>query len=90
MGRVGSCRTLGAGYHRYMTATLTREVRKLSLAEKIQLVENLWDQVAAEGDGLSVPDSHKDLLDARLAAHLEAPDSAISLDEFRRRLAARL
>jgi putative addiction module component (TIGR02574 family) len=73
-----------------MTATLTREVRKLSQAEKIQLAENLWDQVATEGDALPVPESHKQLLDARLAAHLEAPDSAITLNEFRRRLAARL
>ena len=73
-----------------MTATLTREVRKLSQAEKIQLAENLWDQVATEGDALPVPASHKQLLDARLAAYLQAPDSAITLGEFRRRLAARL
>ena len=73
-----------------MTATLTKEVRKLSVAEKIQLAEDLWDEVAAAGDDLLVPDAHKRLLEARLAAHLESPDSAITLEEFRQRLARRL
>jgi putative addiction module component (TIGR02574 family) len=73
-----------------MTETLAREVRKLSVAEKIQLAESLWDEVTAQPDDLPVPDAHKRLLDARLAAHLKAPDSAITLDEFRRRLACRL
>jgi len=70
-----------------MTATLAKEVNKLSVAEKIQLVEDLWDELAAEPDFLPVPDSHKRELDARLAARLAAPDSALSLEEYRKRLA---
>jgi putative addiction module component (TIGR02574 family) len=73
-----------------VTATLEKEVRKLSVAEKIRLVEDLWDEVAAHGDDLPVPESHKRLLDARLAEHLASPDSAITVKEFRRRLAVRL
>jgi putative addiction module component (TIGR02574 family) len=69
---------------------LAKEVRKLSVAEKIQLAEALWDEVAARPDELPVPEAHKQLLDTRLAAHLASPDSAITLDEFRRRLARRL
>jgi putative addiction module component (TIGR02574 family) len=65
-------------------------MRKLCQAEKIQLAENLWDEVANEADDLPVPESHKRLLEARLAAHLAAPGSTITLDEFRKRLAARL
>lgn len=86
MGCVGT----RAVYRFDVTATLTKEVRKLSVAEKIHLAEALWDEVAARPSGLPVPDSHKRLLDARMAAHLESPDSAITLDEFRRRLARRL
>lgn len=73
-----------------MTATLAKEVGKLSTAEKIQLLENLWDEVADEGKDLSVPDSHKRLLKKRLAAHLKSPESSITVEEFRRRLARRL
>lgn len=60
------------------------------MAEKIQLAETLWDEVAAQPDEMPVPDAHKRLLDARLVEHLEASESAITLDEFRRRLARRL
>jgi putative addiction module component (TIGR02574 family) len=73
-----------------MTATLVKEVRKLSPAEKIRLAEDLWDEVAGQDDELAVPESHKVLLDARLAAHLKSPKSAIPLAEFRDRLARRL
>jgi putative addiction module component (TIGR02574 family) len=70
-----------------MTAVLAKEVDKLSVAEKIQLVEDLWDELAAEPGLLPVPESHKRELDARLEAHLANPDSAISIAEYRKRLA---
>ena len=73
-----------------MTATLAKEVRKLSVSEKIRLAEDLWDAVAAAEETLPVPSSHKRLLDARLAAHRLAPEQTLSLDEFRRQLARRL
>jgi len=73
-----------------MTTTLTKEVQKLSMEEKIRLAEDLWDDIAAHGADLPVPHAHKRELDARLAAHLNNPDSAISLNEFRKRLAKQL
>lgn len=73
-----------------MTATLVKEVGKLSVAEKIRLAEDLWDDIAARGEELPVPAAHKRELQARLAAHLKAPESAITLAEFRRRLSRRL
>jgi putative addiction module component (TIGR02574 family) len=76
-------------YHFRMTATLAKEVNKLTIEEKIRLVEELWDEVAVQTEELQVPDSHKRLLDARLAAHLNSPKTAITLAEFRRRLARR-
>ena len=73
-----------------MTELLTNEVRKLSTAEKIQLAEAIWDEVAEAGDSLPVPPSHRRELDSRLKAHLKSPGSALKLEEFRRRLAKRL
>ena len=73
-----------------MTATLAKEVLKLTVAEKLRLAEDLWDDIAAQGDELPVPESHKRLLDDRLAAHLKSPESAITIGEFRRRLAGLL
>lgn len=87
---MAGCADRRALYDPTVTASLTKEVRKLSMAKKTQQAEVLWDEVAARPDDLPVPDAHKRLLDARLAAHLEAPDSAITLDEFRRCLARQL
>lgn len=72
-----------------MTETLAKEVGKLSFAEKILLAEDLWDEVAEQEEELPVPAAHKRLLDSRLATHLKSPDAAITLEEFRRRLARR-
>jgi putative addiction module component (TIGR02574 family) len=48
---------------------------RLSLAERLRLVEELWDSIVAEADALDVPQSHQDDLDRRLAAsHAERAD----------------
>ena len=44
-------------------------IDRLSLAERILLVEEIWDSVAAEAEALEVPQFHKDELDCRLAAY---------------------
>ena len=75
---------------RGVTDALTNEIGKLSVSEKIQLAETLWEQAAAHGDEVPVPAAHKRLLDARLAAHSQSPESARTLEEFRPRLARRL
>jgi putative addiction module component (TIGR02574 family) len=36
-------------------------------AERIQLIEDAWESLAASPDSVPVPDWHRDLLDERLA-----------------------
>lgn len=52
---------------RVMNANLSAEIRRLSSAEKIQLVEEIWDQVAEAAQALPVPKAHQAELDRRLA-----------------------
>jgi len=59
---------------------------ELSTAEKILLVEEMWDHIAAEDSGLHVPDGHKAELDARLAAYEANPGNTISLEELKSRI----
>ncbi|CAN5890075.1 hypothetical protein BH11GEM2_BH11GEM2_00310 [soil metagenome] len=40
---------------------------KLPPAERIQLIEDAWESVAASPESVPVPDCHRDLLDERLA-----------------------
>ena len=53
----------------------------LSPAEKMQLVQDLWGDLASNPENLPVPDWHIEELDRRMA-YLEAhPESAMSWEE---------
>lgn len=45
------------------------EIQKLSKEEKLQLVTELWDDIAAMPDDLPISKEEKDLLDARSSPH---------------------
>ena len=61
-------------------------IDRLSLAERILLVEEIWDSIAAESEVLEVPQPHKDELDRRLAAHDANPHSGSSWEDVKTRL----
>lgn len=61
-------------------------IDRLSLAERVLLVEEIWDSIAAEAEALEVPQSHKDELDVRLAAHDDNPGSGSSWGDVKTRL----
>ena len=54
-----------------------------SLAERILLVEEIWDGIAAEGEALKVPQSHKDELDRRISARDADPHSGASWEDVK-------
>ena len=66
------------------------QIQGLTKEEKLQLVEDLWDAIASMPDDLPVSDEEKALLEQRMKAHAESPDEALSLEEFKARLAERL
>jgi putative addiction module component (TIGR02574 family) len=48
-----------------------REIRRLSVAERIQLVEDLWDSIAEDTEMLPLTEEQRAELERRLA-HAEA------------------
>ena len=62
------------------------ELSNLSTAEKILLVEDLWDTITSEESSIPVPESHKTELDRRLSAANASPGSLLSLDELKSRV----
>lgn len=62
------------------------ELLKLSVPERIQLVEDLWDSIAADPEDFPLTDAQKSELDRRLEEHKADPDSAIPWAEVRERL----
>lgn len=61
-------------------------IDRLSLAERILLVEEIWDSIVTEVEALEVPQSHKDELDRRLAAYHADPHAGSSWEDVKRRL----
>lgn len=62
------------------------DLLQLSVSERIQLVEDLWDSVAADPENVPLTDAQKRELRRRLAEHKADPDAAIPWEEVRRRL----
>ena len=59
---------------------------RLTVAERIQLAEDLWDSLAEAPEVLALTDAQRDELDRRLAAHRADPDAAISWESLRQEL----
>jgi putative addiction module component (TIGR02574 family) len=62
------------------------EISKLSIPEKILLVEDLWDSISADEATIPVPESHKAELDQRFKRHQSAPDALLSFDDLKARI----
>jgi len=67
--------------------TLTKsDVLKLSVAERIQLVEDIWDTIADNPEKVPLSEEKKAELDRRLEAHQQNPDAAIPGDTVIKRI----
>jgi putative addiction module component (TIGR02574 family) len=64
--------------------TLLQEALRLPVAERLELVEQIWDSIAADASQVPVPDWHKAELDRRLA---EPNPERLTWDDARKRLA---
>ena len=60
------------------------EINKLSIPEKILLVEDLWDSISSDEPAVPVPQNHMDELDGRLGRYEAAPGNLLSLEELQR------
>ena len=66
-----------------MRADTIPEISRLSTAEKILLVEDLGDSIAADAAPLPVPQSHLDELERRWHRFAASPGDLLSLEELK-------
>ncbi len=63
------------------------EYLKLSVSERIQLVEDIWDSIAAEeSTPVELSQAQVDALHRRVAAHRADPSTAIQWEDVRSKL----
>jgi putative addiction module component (TIGR02574 family) len=58
-------------------------ILELSVAERIQLAQDIWDSIAADASNLPLTDAQRQELDRRLAAYQADPTGGSSWDLVR-------
>lgn len=66
-----------------MSPLALKEILQLSVAERVQLAEDIWDSIVATPEGLPVTDAQKQELDRRRDAHAKDPSATRSWEEIR-------
>lgn len=66
-----------------MSSNLTEEARKLSIAERIDLVEEIWDSIAEENGCFELSEAQKQELDRRLESFRANPSRGRTWEEIR-------
>ena len=65
-------------------------IDRLSVEERLALVEDLWDSIAEESAATSLTDAQRAELERRLADHEANPNDVIPWEEVKASITARL
>lgn len=72
-----------------MSKFSTAAVLKLPVAERLQLVEDIWNSIADVPDALEITDDERRLIDERLEAYHRNPQAGSPWEEVRARIISR-
>jgi putative addiction module component (TIGR02574 family) len=61
-------------------------IEALSASEKLKLVDELWASIGNEVEESEVTDEEKRILNERWERYLHDPSSALSLEQFRKKI----
>ena len=62
------------------------DILKLSITERILLVEAIWDSIATHPDSIEISASHKNIIDSELAKYAANPNNGSSWEEVRSKI----
>jgi putative addiction module component (TIGR02574 family) len=66
--------------------TQLSDILQLSVAERIQLVEDIWDSIATVPDAVSLTEEQEAELERRLEAYQANPNEGISWNDLKEKL----
>ena len=67
-----------------MSSNLTEEAKKLSIPERIALVEEIWDSIAEDNGCFELTQAQKQELDRRLESFRANPSQGRTWEEIKR------
>lgn len=65
---------------------IMHDILKLSVPERILMVEAIWDSIADNSENMELSDEAKLLLDERLEAHLKNPVEGFEWSDVKARI----
>lgn len=71
-----------------MTKLAKSNILHLSVSERIQLVEDIWDSIAEVPEAVDLTEAQKAELDRRLEVYHQNPDEGSPWAEVRKRITA--
>ncbi len=72
-----------------MTSKKLSDYEKMSVPERILVLQDLWDEISEDPDRVPVTQAQKIELDHRLARHRKSPDDVSSWPEVKMRIQAK-
>jgi putative addiction module component (TIGR02574 family) len=69
-----------------MNKLTANDALRLSIPERIQLVEDIWDTIASQAEALELTEEEKTLLDERLNTHHQDPTAGSPWGDVYQRL----
>ena len=69
-------------------STYVAEILEMSVAERLRIVEDIWDSIAADSKDLKISDELRLELDRRLEAYKNDPNAGVTWEELDNRLAS--
>ena len=64
--------------------TQVADILELSVAEKIQIVEDIWDSISKNPESLPLSDAEKRRLDERLETYRQTPNEGIEWETLKK------
>ncbi len=68
-------------------STVVAEILEMSVDDRLRIVEDIWDSIAADSKDLKISNELRQELDRRLEAYKEDPDAGVSWEDLDNRLA---
>ncbi|MCC5635921.1 addiction module protein [Nostoc sp. CHAB 5844] len=69
-----------------MHPILKVDISELSISERIQLAEDLWDSILTDSNAVTLSEAQKQELDRRLEIHRQNPTQGSSWEQVKHRL----
>ncbi len=68
-----------------MKSLLPNSIQELSIAERLQLVQDIWDSIVLSPDVIPITDKQKQELDDRLELYNQDPNAGKSWEEIKKK-----